>query len=77
MLEDLANIIRAFKLTLFFQMHDFDDFDYALQVATKPFELRKVVLDMNPPDRLAEHDLRCATPADEKRNYERFDHPPI
>ena len=77
MLEHLATLIRQFKLTCFFQMHDIDDFDHALKVATTPFELRKVVLDMNPPDRLAEHDKRSATPEAEKFNYEMFDHAPI
>lgn len=37
-------------------MHDMDDFSYALQKCQEPFRFRKVVLNLDFPDRMAEHD---------------------
>jgi trans-2-enoyl-CoA reductase len=58
MLNELADLIKNKKLTFFFEMHDFDDFEYALSKAQEPFRFRKVVLNMDYPDRFAEHDAR-------------------
>ena len=56
MFSDIASAIRQKQLTLFFQEHDFDDFAHALKEAAQPWQLRKVVLRMDHPDRLREHD---------------------
>lgn len=58
MLQDLARMVKENKLTFFFEMHDFDDFDFALSKAQEPFRFRKVVLNMDYPDRMKEHDAR-------------------
>lgn len=58
MLNDIAGQVRAKQLSFFFRMHDLDDFDYALAKATEPFHDRKVVLNLDYPDRLKEHDAR-------------------
>jgi trans-2-enoyl-CoA reductase len=56
MINEIADLIRNQHLTFFYEEHDFDDFDYALKQATEPFHFRKVVLNMDYPDRMAEHD---------------------
>ena len=58
MINDIAGLIRDKKLSLLYVLHDFDDFNYALEKALEPFAFRKVVLNMDFPDRLAEHDAR-------------------
>lgn len=67
MIADIAAMVRAKQLTLFFETHDFDDFDHALLRSQEPHALRKVVLRMDFPDRLAEHDLKSP------KEYEVFD----
>lgn len=69
MLYDIAGAVRDKRLSFFYRMHDLGDFDYALQKATEPFHDRKVVLDLNPPDRLKEHDSRPES------DYDVFDGP--
>lgn len=61
MIADIANMIRQKNLTLFFETHDFDDFHWALKRSLEPFAMRKVVLRMDYPDRLVEHDARPAS----------------
>jgi len=56
MIADIAAMMRDNQLTLFTEMHDFDDFHHALSVSLEPFSLRKVLLRMDHPNRLAEHD---------------------
>lgn len=56
MFAEIAHMIRSKKLTLFHELHDFDDFNYALEKSLEPFALRKVLLNMDFPDRLQEHD---------------------
>ena len=56
MLADLASMIRNRELTLFTELHDLDDFEHALAVHMTPFQLRKVVLLIDFPDRMQEHD---------------------
>lgn len=73
MLEDLAGWIREERLTLFTELHDFDDFDWALKRALVPHSLRKIVLNMDYPDRMAEHDLLSSTPELKQKHYARFD----
>mmetsp|Transcript_26771 Transcript_26771/g.36869 ORF Transcript_26771/g.36869 Transcript_26771/m.36869 type:complete len:391 (+) Transcript_26771:810-1982(+) len=58
MVEELLQLVRAKQLSFFFQLHDLDDFPFALQQALEPFALRKVLLSLAFPDRLAEHDGR-------------------
>ena len=58
MVAELCDMIRNKELSLFTQMHDIDDFDHALAVHMEPFQLRKVVLNIDFPDRVAEHDAR-------------------
>jgi trans-2-enoyl-CoA reductase len=69
MLNAIATSVREKRLSFFFRMHDLDDFDYALAKATEPFHDRKVVLNLDHPDRLKEHDAR--DPSD----YHVFDGP--
>jgi len=56
MLADIATMIKSDKLSFLYEMHDFDDFDYAMKQSFEPFGLRKVVLNMNYGDRMKEHD---------------------
>lgn len=56
MLDEISDLIRTNRLTFFFSMHDLDDFHHALKVYSESFNLRKVVLALDFPDRLAEHD---------------------
>lgn len=56
MLNHIADQVRAKQLSFFYRMHDLDDFDFALQRATEPFQDRKVVLNLDYPDRFKEHD---------------------
>lgn len=64
---NIATMIRTNHLTLFFAEHDFDDFGFALEQAQVPMALRKVVLRMDAPDRMAEHDALTA------KDYEVFE----
>ena len=58
MLSDIAGMVRDNKLSLFYEVHDFDDFDHALGRALEPFGLRKVVLNMQYGDSLKLHDAK-------------------
>lgn len=58
MINDIAAQIKSKKLSFFFKMHDLDDFDFALQKSVEPYHFRKVVLNLDYPDRLKEHDAR-------------------
>lgn len=58
MFEDIVAMIRDQQLSFLYILHDFDDFNHALRKALEPFPFRKVVLNMDFPDRLAEHDAR-------------------
>lgn len=58
MIDSLAKGVADKQLAFFYRMHDLDDFDHALEKATEPFQFRKVVLDLNYPDRFKEHDAR-------------------
>lgn len=73
MLEDLAGWIREERLTLFTELHDFDDFDWALKKALQPHTLRKVVLNIDYPDRMAAHDLLSSTAELKTKHYNRFE----
>lgn len=67
MIDELTSLIRQKKLTFFYEAHDFDDFRYALDKSMQPFSLRKVILNMDYPDRLLEHDAKSQ---DEYRVFE-------
>ena len=69
MLEDLAGWVREDQLSLFIEMYDFDDFSYALDKAQLPFRRRKVVLNMDYPDRMAEHDKMAKTDMEKYYTY--------
>jgi len=56
MLSEIAHMIRCKTLTAFHEVHDFDDIGYALEKAMEPNSIRKVILNLNFPDRLLEHD---------------------
>lgn len=71
MLDDIAGWIRENQICYFMNVHDFDDFKYALESATIPFERRKVVLNLDYPDRMAEHDAKTA------KDYEKFEVDPL
>ena len=70
MLEDIASMIKSNKLSFLYEMHDFDDFNYAMKRHNTDYKLRKVVLNMDYPDRFAEHDA-----LDTAANYHPFDAP--
>ena len=71
MLDDIVEMIREDKLQFQYSLHDFDDFDYALKTASEPFNFRKIVLNMDFPDRMAEHDARPES------DYEIFQSPAV
>jgi len=56
MFAELAHMIRSNKLVAFHELHDFDDISFAVEKAMEPNGLREVILNLNFPDRLAEHD---------------------
>lgn len=58
MLNEICKLIRENKLSFLFELHDFDDFHHALKTSLEPFRFRKIVLNMDHPDRLEEHDKR-------------------
>jgi trans-2-enoyl-CoA reductase len=61
LLSEIAQMVREKKLTFFYEVHDFDDFDHALQRALAPevaVGFRKVLLNIDHPDRLMEHDAK-------------------
>jgi trans-2-enoyl-CoA reductase len=58
MINDISSLVRSKKLSLLYEMHDFDDFNYALHKSMEPYGLRKIILNMDYPDRLKEHDAR-------------------
>lgn len=70
MIDYLADQIRTKQLEFYYKLHDFDDFNHALKEATSPYQLRKTVLNMDYPDRLAEHDELQEDP----ENYEIFEY---
>ena len=69
MLAEIADQVRQNKLSFFYELFDFDDFPYALAKSQEPFRLRKVVLNMDYPDRMKEHDARPES------DYEIFEAP--
>jgi trans-2-enoyl-CoA reductase len=58
MINDIVDLIRNKQLTFFYEVHDFDDFHHALDISTQPYRLRKVILNLDHPDRLKEHDAK-------------------
>jgi len=58
MIDEVTDLIMKRKLIFFFEAHDFDDFNYALEKSMEPYRLRKVILNMDYPDRLKEHDQK-------------------
>jgi len=71
MLEDISNMIRTKQLSFFFELHDLDDFEFALKKSLTPYNFRKVVLNLDYPDRLKEHDSKA------QEDYEHFEAPVI
>jgi len=71
MFDEIAKMIKDGQLAYFYELHDLDDFDWAMKRATTPYMLRKVVLDMNFPDRMAEHDQLT------EWDYNHFKFPPL
>lgn len=67
MLRKISEMIKCKKLSFFFQIHDLDDFQYALAKSEERFNFRKVVLNIDFPDRMVEHDNR------DKNDYEVFE----
>jgi trans-2-enoyl-CoA reductase len=60
MIDYIAELIRTDKLTFFFETHDLDDFRHVLKVYSESYNFRKIILDLDYPDRLAEHDAKTA-----------------
>lgn len=71
MIDDIVGMILNDKLQFQYVLHDFDDFGHALKTAMEPFNFRKVVLNMDFPDRFAEHDARPES------DYEIFQSPAV
>ncbi len=69
MLNDIVKLIEDNQLGYFYEMHDMDDFDYALERSLTPHMRRKVVLNLDYPDRFKEHDARPDS------DYEMFKYP--
>jgi len=67
MLNEISQMIREQKLRFFFEMHDLDDFQHAVEKSQEPYQFRKVVLNVNFPDRMKEHDSK------DEREYDQFD----
>lgn len=67
MMDDIIGMIRQNQLTSFYEMHDLDDFAHAMQQHMEPFRLRKILLNLSPPDRLVEHDEKT------EKDYEVFE----
>ena len=55
MMADLVNMVRNKKLSLFYEMWDFDAFPQALRREGNAYRMRKIVLNMDHPDRFQEH----------------------
>jgi trans-2-enoyl-CoA reductase len=51
MIDEICGMIRDRQLSYHFELHDFDDFNHALKKSQESFRLRKVVLNMDYPDR--------------------------
>ena len=58
MITEIVGMIRSKQLAFFFEIHDFDDFHHALDTSLEPYNFRKVVLNLDYPDRLQQHDSR-------------------
>lgn len=71
MIDAIVEMIRGDRLQFHYVLHDFDDFGYALKTAMEPFNFRKIVLNMDFPDRFAEHDARPES------DYEVFQSPAV
>ena len=69
MINDICKMIEEKELSYFYEFHDLDDFEYALQRATKPYSMRKVILYTNFPNRFEEHDKLT------EKAYDRFNYP--
>jgi trans-2-enoyl-CoA reductase len=72
MVDDISKMILDKQLAYFFEMVDLDDFEWALNRHMTPFNLRKIVLTCDFPDRFAEHDAK-----DQEEAYEHFDYPTV
>lgn len=73
MINEIVDMIRQKQLAFFYEVHDFDDFNHALERCLTPFLLRKVVLNIDYPDRLAEHDAKMLL----KKHYWKFEAPVV
>ncbi len=71
MLDEIATMVKNKQLTFFFELHDFDDFAYAIEKSQESFRLRKVILNLDYPDRLKEHDAKS------NADYEVFEAPAL
>lgn len=58
MVEELLGQVRSKQLSFFYELVDLDDFSTALKRAEEPYAFRKVLLNLDYPDRLAEHDKK-------------------
>ena len=56
MYNEIIQLYKTEKLVNYFQMVDLDDFEYAMKQSQKPFAFRKIVLNIDYPDRFKEHD---------------------
>ena len=58
LVEEIASMIRMKKLTFLYELCDFDDYEHAFKKYNSDFKLRKVVFNMEYPDRMKEHDAK-------------------
>ncbi len=54
----ILRLVKDQKYKHFFQLVDLDDFSFALEKSQEPFYPRKIVLNVDYPDRFAEHDAK-------------------
>jgi mitochondrial enoyl-[acyl-carrier protein] reductase / trans-2-enoyl-CoA reductase len=69
MINEIATMVRDKQIAFFYEVHDFDDFHHALKRSTTPFALRKIVLNLDAPDRMAEYDEKMA----QKKAYWKYE----
>ncbi|RYH05883.1 hypothetical protein EON65_43590 [archaeon] len=56
MFAHIGQQVKDLKLSFFYELHDLDDFAHALSRSQEPFRFRKVLLQMQYPDRMQQHD---------------------
>ena len=58
MMEEIISMVRSKTLTFFYKLHDLNNFHHALGESLEPYQLRKVILNLDHPGKLVAHDPR-------------------